>query len=147
MQKHNLILIVVDALRPDFLSCYGYGKAKTENIDAIAERGCLFSNAYSVSCVTPVVFGTLFTGTYPFQHGVREFSYVLNDRFPTIAEIFSKNGYKTGAILGSIVMDKSRGFHRGFDYYDDDFGVRVFSTTERSFKTCTIRISFVLERS
>ena len=113
MEDSNLIIIVNDALRPDYLSCYGYGGTKSPNFDYLARNGCLFTNAITVSCVTPVIFSTLFTGTYPFQHGIRSFSYVLNSGLPTLADIFSKHGYRTAAIVGSVVLDKSRGFNRG----------------------------------
>ena len=124
MEKQNLIFVVVDALRADYLSCYGYEKNRTYNIDFVAENGCLFTNAFTVSCLTTVIFSTLFTGAYPFQHGIREFSYVMDDKLPTLAEIFSKYDYKTGAVTGSVVLDKSRRFNRGFDYYDDFFDVQ-----------------------
>lgn len=121
MKDWNLVLIVADALRRDYLSCYGYQKAGTPNIDRLAQNGCMFSNAVSISCVTPVLFSSLFTGTYPFQHGIREFSFVLTDAFPTLAAIFGDAGFKTAAILGSVVLDKSRRFHAGFHDYNDAF--------------------------
>ena len=117
MKNSNVIIIVVDALRHDFLSCYGYSENKTRNIDFLAENGCMFTNAFTVSGITPAVFSTIFTGTYPFQFERNEFSPVLADKFPTIGEVFSKHGYKTGGILASQVMNKSRGFNRGFEYF------------------------------
>ncbi|MDA2935715.1 sulfatase [Patescibacteria group bacterium AH-259-L05] len=126
MGHKNLIFILIDSLRPDYLSCYGYDKSETINIDNLAQNGCIFNNAFTVSTVTPVVFSTLLTGVYPFQHGVREFSYVMSDRFTTLGEIFKKNDYKTGAIIGSFVLDKTRGFDRGFDYYNDVFETQGF---------------------
>lgn len=117
----NFILLACDALRPDFLSCYGYPHATTPAIDSLSENGVLFTNAMSVSCVTPVTFATLFTGTYPFQHGVREFTFTVDKRQPTMAESFAEAGYDTASIVGSVVLDRTRGFDRGFRFHDDRF--------------------------
>ncbi|HNR14279.1 MAG TPA: sulfatase-like hydrolase/transferase, partial [Thermodesulfobacteriota bacterium] len=47
--QHNIVLIVVDALRPDHLSCYGYRRETTPEIDRIAQEGCRFENVISQS--------------------------------------------------------------------------------------------------
>jgi len=117
----NIILIVADALRRDYLSCYGYNKNVTSNLDKLASEGVTFTQAVTVSTLTPVSFSSLFTGTYPFQHGIRDFSYILQAKFPTLAEVLREQGYYTSAIIGSVVLDRSRKFNRGFVEYNDTF--------------------------
>jgi hypothetical protein len=133
MSKHNLIYIVVDSLRPDYLSCYDSSKNQTPSIDRLAKSGLIFNNVFSVSTVTPVVFSTLFTGTFPYEHGIKEFSYVLSDKNKTLAELFKSKNYRTGAVVGSVVLDGSRGFSRGFDYYDDKFDKKYYIKDRKVF--------------
>jgi arylsulfatase A-like enzyme len=68
MVKPNIILIMVDDLGPEWISCYGGEEMKTPNIDKLAEGGMLFKNAYSMAQCTPTR-ATLLTGRYPFRHG------------------------------------------------------------------------------
>ena len=64
----NLVLIMVDDLGPEWISCYGGEGIETPNIDKLAEGGTLFRNAYSMPQCTPTRV-TLLTGQYPFRHG------------------------------------------------------------------------------
>ena len=73
MKKPNIILIVVDTLRADYLHCYGYKDELTPNIDDIARSGARFENVYSASNFTAPAFASLFTALYPAQHGVYDF--------------------------------------------------------------------------
>ncbi|MCK4434475.1 sulfatase-like hydrolase/transferase, partial [Candidatus Bathyarchaeota archaeon] len=49
MDKPNVFFVVLDAVRPDNLSCYGYPRKTTPNIDKISDEGVLFENAFSTS--------------------------------------------------------------------------------------------------
>jgi len=69
-EKFNIIFLVVDALRAENLSCYGYPELTTPNIDAMAERGILFENAYSCIDNTDPSFTSIFSGKYPISHGI-----------------------------------------------------------------------------
>lgn len=64
----NLVLIMVDDLGPEWISCYGGEGIETPNIDKLATGGMLFRNAYSMPQCTPTRV-TLLTGQYPFRHG------------------------------------------------------------------------------
>ena len=65
----HIILITVDTLRADHVGVYGYPRATTPFIDALAESGYLFERAYSQSSTTSPAHASIFTGLYPRQHG------------------------------------------------------------------------------
>src|SRR5512142_1994624 len=90
----NILLISVDTLRADRLSCYGYKLNKTPEIDRWATEGIRFERAYTEYPLTLPAHSTLLTGTYPFRHGVREnVGYALGKDQPTLASILKQNGY------------------------------------------------------
>ncbi len=66
----NIVLITIDALRADHLSCYGYKRKTSPNIDKIAEKGILFKNAIAPSSWTVPSMVSLFTSVYPLNHGI-----------------------------------------------------------------------------
>jgi arylsulfatase A-like enzyme len=117
MSKKNIILISLDEVRPDHLSCYGYKKIKTSNIDSIAEQGVIFETCISSADFTPVAMGSVITGKYPNKHGMRDaYSYL---RGPTIAEILKKEGYSTAGFVGNGLLAERAGFRESFDYWSE----------------------------
>ena len=66
----NIVLITIDTLRADHLSCYGYNRNTSPNIDNIAEQGTIFANAIAPSSWTAPSMVSLFTSVYPLSHGV-----------------------------------------------------------------------------
>jgi len=70
----NILLIVVDTLRPDHLGCYGYRRPTSPNLDALAARSHILRSLWSASNFTAPAFTSLFTGRYPHQHGIFEFT-------------------------------------------------------------------------
>lgn len=120
----SLVLITVEGLRPDFLSCYGKGSGgKTPNIDKLAAEGTLFEQVVAPSASTLPSLATLLTGRTSFQHGVWDDTYrnLLPDSETTLAEILQKKGYRTAAFLGTSRMAVGRGFDQGFDIFKDGY--------------------------
>ncbi len=68
----NIVLVTADTLRADKLGCYGNETVETPNLDRLAASGVLFENASTSTPVTLPAHATLFTGTYPIFHGVRD---------------------------------------------------------------------------
>ena len=134
-EKPNLVLISIDTCRADHLSCYGYERPTTPNIDAVASEGALFERATAAVPLTLPSHSTMLTGTLPPYHGVRDNEgYVLSEANETLAEILKARGYKTAAAVGSFVLDARFGLAQGFDTYDDrmDAGPATpFSGAER----------------
>jgi arylsulfatase A-like enzyme len=118
----NIILIVMDAVRADHLSCYGYSVPTTPGLDEIAAKGLIFDRAFAAAPWTPPSHASLFTGTYPARHGVDvgENLY-LSSLYPTMAEILSRNGYATLGILPDAHLSAARGFSRGFTDFVETF--------------------------
>ena len=120
VERPNLIVIIIDTLRPDRLGCYGYTKIKTEHIDRIAEEGLLFTEAVCQVPTTSPSHSSIFTGRYPTAHGVRHNGlFKLNESEVTLAEVLRENGFATGAFVGTYVLNSGFGLEQGFDRYGD----------------------------
>ena len=118
----NVILISMDTVRADYLSCYGCPGRITPNIDAVAAEGVLFENVVSPVPLTLPAHSSMFTGTIPPYHGVRDnFDYQLSESNITLAEILKDAGFKTGAVISAFVLDSKFGISQGFDDYHDRF--------------------------
>ncbi len=118
----NIVLVTADTLRADKLGCYGNTRIRTPNIDRMAEEGVLFENATTVVPLTLPAHSSIFTGTYPMYHGVRDNGgYYLDAKHVTLAESLKEKGYATGAFVAAFVLDSKWGLSQGFDRYFDDF--------------------------
>ncbi len=115
--KRNLILITLDEVRPDHLSCYGYDKMKTANIDRIAEEGVLFETCITASNFTPVSHASILTGVYPNKHGTRDAYSPIQRK--SIAEILKEQAFATAAYVGNPVLSIKLDFNKGFDHYEE----------------------------
>ncbi len=120
-EKKNVLLITLDTVRADRLSCYGANGITTPAIDRIAGMGVLFEQAVAPAPLTLPSHATVLTGLYPQSHGVRDnHSFRLSNRAVTLTEILRNNGYRTAAVVGSFILDSSFGLAQGFEYYDDE---------------------------
>ncbi len=118
----NVLLITLDTTRADRLGAYGYAKARTPNLDAIARNGILFSNAYCQVPLTLPSHCSIMTGTTPLVHGVHNNgTYTLASDQITLAKILKARGFKTAAFVSSFSVDSRFGLDQGFDIYDDSF--------------------------
>ncbi|MEW5801851.1 MAG: tetratricopeptide repeat protein [bacterium] len=124
-KDYNVLLITIDTLRADHLGCYGYEKVKTPNLDALAAQGVLFTQAVTPVPITLPAHSSIMTGQYPIQHGVRNNgNFILENKARTLAEILKENGCRTGACIGSFVLNSIFGLDQGFDFYEDKLPVR-----------------------
>jgi arylsulfatase A-like enzyme len=120
VKPSNVILIVVDTLRPDYLSVFG-GRANSPHIDHLITGGARFPRAYSHIPITGPSHSSIFTSMLPSQHGVHNNAQILSQDVTTMAEIFKDAGYTTAAFVSLGVLKGRFGFSQGFDHYDDDF--------------------------
>ncbi len=129
--RANLLLITIDTLRADRVSCYDSTHLKTPHIDALATEGALFTRAFANTSTTLPSHANILLGTSPLYHGVHENSFfVVHRDFITLAEHLKSAGYTTGAFVGAFPLDKKFGLDQGFDVYDDDFGQRSSSNRQ-----------------
>jgi len=112
-----IILYILDSLRPDFLSCYGYPKKTSPHIDTLAREGIIFTNAFAQSTWTRSSGASILSSTYPSVHGVFTVKDILPAALPTFPERLKKGGFKTIAIsaIGNISTDF--GFGNGFESF------------------------------
>jgi len=116
-----VILISVDTLRADHLSCYGYSRLETPHIDSLVGGGTLFAEIYSQAPITLPSHASLFTSTYSFANGIRENAQVLPPGTVTLATALAAHGYDTAAFIGGYFLDRRFGLAQGFQTYDSPF--------------------------
>lgn len=117
----HLLLVTFDTTRADRLGAYGHAAAATPVLDRLAAEGVLFERCFAVAPVTLPAHASLLTGLYPFHHGARNNgTHTLPPDVPTLAEALAAQGFATGAVVASVVLDSRYGLDRGFDRYDDD---------------------------
>ncbi len=131
----NVLLVTIDTLRADALGCYG-GQARTPAIDALAASGVRFTFAHAHSVLTLPSHASILTGTYPFQHAIRENAgYRLPSGTSTLATRLKRAGFATGAFVAALPLDARFGLGAGFDVYDGRFDDRdtgaAFTLPER----------------
>jgi arylsulfatase A-like enzyme/Flp pilus assembly protein TadD len=115
----NLVLITIDTLRADRVGAYGYARARTPNLDALAQAGSTFDRAYAAAPVTLPSHATLLTGRYPPGHGSRDNGMRVSADAATLATILKARGAKTAAFVAAFPLDHQFGLNRGFDVYGD----------------------------
>ena len=113
VSNYNLVLISVDALRADHLSCYGYPRKTSPTIDALAGEGALFTNTMAQRGLTFPSLASIMTSLYPVKHGVRDNGMRLNGPKISLAQILKKKGYACAAFSGNPSVSKAK--WEGFD--------------------------------
>jgi len=126
----NVVVIVLDTLRADHVSSYGYPRQTSPNIDRLAGEGVLFENAISPTPWSLPSHASLLTGRYQFEHRMQDIPAMsplglkrpeLNG-FATLGEVLQAHGYRTGAISANRVnFTANLGFERGFLHFEDYF--------------------------
>lgn len=137
--RPNVIFILLDTLRSDRLSSYGYGKPTTPNLDAFAKSGVLFEQARSqASCTFPSV-NSMLTSRWPLHFlGQPEDRIGIPKEYPALQEILKTAGYQTLAVTASPIVRRSPshhnlhgGFERGFDVFDESCHIRRANCVNR----------------
>jgi len=113
----RILLLSVDTLRPDFLTCYNTDALETPGIDQLAEDGILFQQAFSTSPWTLPSFASVMTGLPVSTHMTYKREHVLSDTFRTLAEILHEAGYITAAIGYNKNLTRPKNICQGFDEY------------------------------
>ena len=122
----SIVLIVMDTLRADRMSCHGYERDTTPHLDRLAARGTRFENAYATSSWTWPSTASILTGLLPFEHGV-----IANDSSTlflgceTLPEVLQRRGYTTGAISCNPLIAPERYFDQGFETFDSAREMRM----------------------
>src|SRR5207247_3527602 len=115
----NLLLVTIVTLRADRVGAYGNRLGLTPTLDRLAREGLRFERAYAHVAVTLPSHTTIMTGLYPIANGVHDNGTFHLGEMATLATSLRGAGYRTGAFVGSFVLDARFGLNRGFDTYDD----------------------------
>jgi arylsulfatase A-like enzyme len=113
-----VILLTVDTLRADVLSCYGSEEVSTPNIDQLAKDGVLFTNAISPAPWTLPSFSSIMTGLSPLVHKTTKVNSQLPDNLSTLAERMRDSGYLTVAIVDNGFLSPHSNISQGFLEYN-----------------------------
>ena len=117
-EQPNVVLVVVDTLRADRLSCYGHPAATSPRLDALAAAGARFERAYASAPWTIPGTASVLSGLSPPEHGLgTSRSYYLVDAVETLAEVFQRAGLSTAAFAGNPLIAPARGFDQGFEHF------------------------------
>ncbi len=120
--SRNVLLVTIDTLRADRLSCYDDRNVQTPVLDGLAGEGIRFTRAFAHTPTTLPSHSNILTGVLPLYHGIHENgTFVLHEDQLTLAELLRDEGYATAAFVGAYPVDSRFGLDQGFDLYDDDY--------------------------
>ena len=123
--KPNVVMILLDTLRSDHLSSYGYQRRTTKHIDAFSKSAIVYKNAYAAASWTLPSISSIFTGTYPGYHGAHRATEGdgaisrLAEKNITLSEILVQNGYRTAGFVSTYFVSNHVGLGQGFQHFDD----------------------------
>lgn len=126
----NILLVVMDTVRADHLSTYGWPRPTSPTLSRLAAHGVRFAHARSTAPWTLPSHASLFTGRLPHELSVGD-SLPLDATHPTLAEVLARRGYATGGFAANTYYCNSRfGLDRGFAHYEDYVETREVSAAE-----------------
>lgn len=128
-KRPNILLVVLDTVRADHLSVYGYERDTTPFLREFAQHATLYRRAWSTGAMTLTSHASLFTGLYGFTHGAHpadpaqnpggDFGSPLADHHVTLAEALSSAGYATAAAVANhVYLSEGFALNQGFQYYE-----------------------------
>jgi arylsulfatase A-like enzyme len=125
------VLITMDTVRADHTSLYGYARATTPQLAALAQSATVYSHPVAASNTTLVSHASIFTGFYGSWNGARsvgETQTPISPRYATLAELLGAQGYSTAAIAAnSAYLIPYFGFDRGFQVFQVPNALRVLA--------------------
>lgn len=138
--RPSVLLIVLDTVRADRLSLYGYSRATTPFLAKLGQQSAVFTQAVSTSSWTLPAHASLFTGLHPHLHGAADRP--LDSQNSTLAETFAAHGYRTAGFTANTIMtQRSTGLARGFHHYDDLFANLTDAASRTTFGRRLIRFA------
>jgi arylsulfatase A-like enzyme len=127
----NVLFVLIDTLRADRLSGYGYSRETSPLLDALASRGVRFANHLSQSSWTKCSMASLWTGVYPARSRITRFDEVIPPAAKLPAEILREAGFRTTGLWRNGWVAPSFGFGQGFEVYDRPTSARPPASLRR----------------
>ena len=122
--RPNIVLFTADTLRREHLGLYGYPRATSPRLDALARESVVFERAFAPMATTFPSHMTMLTGLYPHQHGHTSNRGAVRSPYEpaagrlTLANALTAAGYRTGGFVSSAVLNERTGIGAGFQTYD-----------------------------
>ncbi len=113
----NLLLVVVEALRADHCSLYGYQRPTTPTLERLAAESLVFDHAISPSSWTLPSVASLLTGLYPTEHAVVAGGSCLRPELSSLAEVMQEHGLTTIGVSANRLISGFGGFDQGFEFF------------------------------
>jgi arylsulfatase A-like enzyme len=127
--KPDVLIVILDTVRADMVSTYGYRHPTTPQLDAVGEAGVVFEDVTAPASWTWPSHASLFTGVGPWEHGAHASVAAkgvglagghwgllgLRPELPTLADRFEAAGYRTVSLASNRFLDKKLGLTRGFE--------------------------------
>lgn len=114
--KKNVILVTIDCLRADHLSCYGYGRKTSPFIDFLSAKGMRFENAFANGPFTSASFLSILASAYPLEF---KNQLPLPQNAILMSEVLQKEGIRTVTIHSNPYLSAFYGYNRGWSYFQD----------------------------
>ena len=115
----DVVVVVLDTVRADHVSAYGYARPTTPSFDALARGGALFLDAVAPATWSLPSHASLFTGRFPSAHGAHDEHRFLDPGPPTLAEALATAGYETRSFTANAWISDTLGLTRGFAWTDE----------------------------
>lgn len=113
----NIVLLILDAARPDHFGCYGYRRDTTPAIDRLAHESQVFQRVFALAPYTLCSVPTIATGTSWLRHGVNYHEDRLAAGAVTLAEVLRDLGYHTAGFSATPNNSRAKGFDQGFELF------------------------------
>lgn len=114
-KPRNVVIIILDALRADYVGSYGGNAEATPNLDALAAEAVRFENPIVTAPYTICSISSLFSGLLPETHGVRKISQVFPKGLENMPLAFRRSGFYTIALAGTQFLMPKYGLSRSFE--------------------------------
>jgi arylsulfatase A-like enzyme len=119
-QRHpNVILIVLDTVRSDHLSCYGYERPTSPNVDRLARESVMYTKAIAAAPWTLPSHASMFTGLVPSRHMAHNEHLVLEEDQQTLAEVLAASGFETAGFCNNPWLTGKTGMTQGFEQFHE----------------------------
>ncbi len=117
--KPNVVVIMLDTARPDYLSVYGHPRPTTPYLEEFAATGTRYDRAYSTASWTLPAHASLFSGTLAEIHRATQTNTMVDPQLPLLAEQLQRDGYETAGFSNNSWISKATGLDRGFTTFMD----------------------------
>jgi arylsulfatase A-like enzyme len=115
--RPDVVLIVVDTLRADHLTHYGYQLDTARSLDAFAAQATRFTRCFAPAPWTGPSTASILTGLHPARHGTVAHGSRISDEATPLAERLRSAGWRTAGFSHNVNVSHHTGFDRGFEHW------------------------------